>query len=90
MKYLRITFLAPLLSVVALVLAGCTDGKSSESGTKTGKEAEQRAAAAAFAATTTATRKAAAFAAQTSAARKSAPKLKYNSDESPEYTKQCD
>jgi len=47
------------------------------------------AAEAAFAATTTATRKAALFAAQTSAARKSLPKIKYNAGESPDYAKQC-
>jgi hypothetical protein len=49
---------------------------------------EKRAADAAFAATTTATRKAAAFAAQTSAARKAAaPKIKYNAGEDPDYAK---
>ena len=89
MKYQRITFLALLLTFATVALAACTDGKNVESGAKARKEAEVRAAEAVFAATTTATRKAAAFAAQTSAARKSAPKIKYNAGENPEYAKQC-
>lgn len=68
-----------------LTLASCTDSKRATAR----KEAEQRASDAAFAATTTAARKAAAFAAQTSAARASAVKIKYNAGESPEYAAQC-
>lgn len=89
MKYPRITYLAPLLTLVVLALAACTGSKSVEPGAEAHKETELRAAEAAFAATTTAARKAAAFAAQTSAARKSAPKIKYNAGESPEHAKQC-
>ncbi|HEY5522768.1 MAG TPA: hypothetical protein VIK21_06220 [Desulfuromonadaceae bacterium] len=89
MKYPRITFFAPLLTFVVLALAACTDSKSANPGAEAHKETARRAAEAAFAATTTATRKAAVFAAQTSAARKSAPKIKYNAGESPEYAKQC-
>ena len=89
MKYLRITFLASLLTFVVLSLMACTNSKNVEPRAKSQKETELQAAEAAFAATTTATRKAAAFAAQTSAVRKSAPKIKYNAGESPEYAKQC-
>ena len=89
MKYQRITLFAPLLTFVVLSLAACTDSKNIEPRAKVQKETESRAAEAAFAVTTTATRKAAAFAAQTSAARKSAPKTKYNAGESPDYAKQC-
>ncbi len=85
MKYLRNSYTALLLIFVALTLVSCTDSKQA----KAQKEAEQQAAHAAFASTTTASRKAAAFAAQTSAARKSAPKIKYNAGESPEYATQC-
>jgi hypothetical protein len=89
LNYHRKAFLAPVLTLVLLALGACTDNKNIESKAKVQKEAELRAAEAAFAATTTATRKAAVFAAQTSAARKSAPKTKYNSGENPEYAKQC-
>lgn len=86
----RITFSTALLVFVSVALTACSDGKSADLAAKAGKEAEQKAAAAAFAATTTATRKAAAFAAQTSAVRKAAaPKIKYNSGESPEYAQKC-
>lgn len=86
LRYHRNALFAPLLTFAILTLAACTDGKSVKQGEK---EAETRAAQAAFAATTTATRKAAVFAAQTSAARTSAPKIKYNAGESPEYAKKC-
>ncbi|GAC1470017.1 MAG: lipoprotein [Desulfuromonadaceae bacterium] len=89
MKYQRITFLTPLLTLVVLSLAACADSESVEPRAKAQKETELRAAEAAFAATTTAARKAAAFAAQTSAARKSTPKIKYNAGENPEYAKHC-
>ena len=89
MNYHRKAFLAPVLTFIVFALAACTDSKSAKPGAEAHKETERRAAEAAFAATTTATRKAAAFAAQTSAARKSAPKTKYNSGENPEYAKQC-
>ncbi len=88
MKYQRI-IVAPSLIFVVLALAACTNNKSVESGATVLKDSEQRAAEAAFAATTTASRKAAAFAAQTSASRKSAPKVKYNAGENPEYAKKC-
>ena len=84
----RITIIVVLLAFVTLPLSACSDGKSADLEAKNRKEAEQKAAAA-FAATTTATRKAAAFAAQTSAARKAAPKIKYNAGESPEYAQKC-
>jgi hypothetical protein len=67
------------------LLAACSD--RAEKDAKINKERDQRAAEAAFAATTSATRKAAAFAAQTSAARKAAPKIKYNAGEDPEFAK---
>lgn len=80
---------ALLLTVALLSLAACTDSRNVETTAKTENEAEQRAAEAAFAATTTASRKAAVLAARTSAARNAAPKIKYNAGESPEYAKQC-
>jgi len=86
LKDLRNLFIA---SILTLALTACSDGGIAEPRAKIQKEAEQRAAAAAFAATTTATRKAAAFAAQTSAARKSVPTIKYNAGENPDYAKQC-
>lgn len=86
LKYQRNAFVTPILILAALALAGCTKSNGEEA---IQKAAERRASDAAFAATTTATRKAAVFAAQTSAARKSAPKIKYNSGESPDYAKQC-
>ena len=80
----------PLWAVlVLLALTACTDGKSVEVKAKAQKDVERKAAEAAFAATTTATRKAAAFAAQTSAARKAPPKVKYNAGESPDYAAHC-
>jgi hypothetical protein len=63
LKYQRITFFAPLLTLVVFSLAACADSKSVEPRAKAQKETELRAAEAAFAATTTAARKAAAFAA---------------------------
>jgi hypothetical protein len=83
-------YVVALFVSVTIALSGCSGGTSAETAEKNRKEADQKAAAAAFAATTTATRKAAAFAAQTSAARKAAaPKIKYNSGESPEYAQKC-
>ncbi len=72
-----------------LASAGCTDSKSVELKAKNQKEADLKAANAAFAATTTATRKAAVFASQTSAARKAVPAIKYNAGENPEYATKC-
>lgn len=89
LKYRSNALILSILTCAALFLAACRDGSSVEPRAIAQKESEQRAAAAAFAATTTASRKAAAFAAQTSAARKSAPKIKYKAGESPEYAKQC-
>lgn len=89
MKYRRNAFILSILAIVIFSLAACSDSRTVEPKVKTLTEAERQAAAAAFAATTTATRKAAAFAAQTSAARKSAPKIKYNAGENPDYAKQC-
>lgn len=89
MRYHRKVFLAPLLTLVALATTACTDSRSVEPGAKAQKKTELLAAQAAFAATTSATRKDAVFTAQTSATRKSAPKIKYNAGESPEYAKQC-
>ena len=89
MKQLRIASLASLLTFIVLALAACKESKSVEQVAKAHKETEQRAAETAFAATTTATRKAAPFAAQTSATRKAAPRIKYNAGESPEYAKKC-
>lgn len=89
MNYYRNGFFVLFLTFSMLALVSCTDGKSSELKAKAQKETEQKAAEAAFAATTSATRKAAAFAAQTSATRKSASKIKYNAGESPEYAKKC-
>lgn len=84
MKQQRFSFYALLLALAIATLAACTDNKDSKIDTKT---AEQRAAEAAFAATTSASRKAAAFAAQTSANRKNVPKIKYNAGEDPEFAK---
>jgi len=89
LKYHRSTFVVPVLIFVVLAVTACTGSKSVEPAATAQKKTERRAAEAAFAATTTATRKAAVFAAQTSASRKTAPKIKYNAGESPEYAKQC-
>ncbi len=83
MKCLHSTYITLALFFTLFTLVSCTDSNKAQ------KEAGELAAKAAFSATTTATRKAAAFAAQTSAARKSAPKIKYNAGESPEYAAQC-
>lgn len=90
LKYQHKAYLTPLLALLALALGACTNSNSIDqvSGNEQ-KDAEQRAAAATFAATTTATRQAAVFAAQTSAARKSSPKIKYKNGENPEYAKLC-
>ena len=85
LSYHRLIFLLLLITLTTAAITACNDSK----GIEPKKQVEQRAAEAAFAATTTATRKAAAFAAQTSAARKKAPAIKYNAGESPEYAKQC-
>jgi hypothetical protein len=87
LKFLHKASLPLLLTFV--VLAACTDNKSIELKGKVQKENDRKAADAAFAATTTASRKAAAFAAQTSASRKAAPKIKYNAGESPDVARQC-
>lgn len=89
LKNRRNAFISLILIFVIFALAACTDSRNVEPRAKTEKETELRAAEAAFAATTTASRKAAVFAAQTSAARNSAPKIKYSAGESPEYAKQC-
>lgn len=89
LKYRRNAFILPILAIVLFSLAACSDSRTVEPKVKALTETERQAAEAAFAATTTATRKAAAFAAQTSAARKSAPKIKYNAGENPDYAKQC-
>ncbi len=90
LKSYRNVCMALLLIFAAPVLVACNDSKNAELQAKVKKEAELKIAAdAAFAATTTATRKAAAFAAQTSAARKAgAPKIKYNAGESPDFASQ--
>lgn len=82
MKHLYIISIAILLLPICL-FGACKDRKAieAEAAAKAKKTSD-----AAFAATTTATRKAAAFAAQTSAARKAAtPKIKYNSGEDPDF-----
>lgn len=91
LKYHSKIFLPSLLTLALLALSACTDNKNVELEikAKAQKESEQLAAKAAFAATTSATRKAAAFAAQTSAARKLAPQIKYNAGENPEYAAKC-
>lgn len=79
------------LLLTALAMTACSNNSKIEADEKANvlKASEQRAAAAAFAATTAATRKAAAFAAQTSAARKTViSKIKYNAGESPDFAKQ--
>jgi hypothetical protein len=104
-QYLRYRYKAifPLWFVVILLAqAACTDSKSAELKAKVRKDIERKAAEAAFAATTTATRKAAAFAATTtatrnaaafaattSAARKAVAPIKYNAGENPDYARQC-
>ena len=104
-QYLRYRYKAifPLWFVVILLAqAACTDSKSTELKAKARKDIERKAAEAAFAATTTATRKAAAFAATTtatrnaaafaattSAARKAVAPIKYNAGENPDYARQC-
>lgn len=90
MKYQQKAYFIPLLALLALALGACTNSNGIDpvSGNKQ-KDAGLRAAAATFAATTTATRKAAVFAAQTSAARKLVPEIKYNNGENPEYARQC-
>ena len=102
MRY-RYKAIFPLWFVVILLAqAACTDSKSTELKAKARKDIERKAAEAAFAATTTATRKAAAFAATTtatrnaavfaattSAARKAVAPIKYNAGENPDYARQC-
>ena len=97
LKY-RCKFSIPLLALlVPLALTACRDSKSAELKLKTKNEIERKAAEAAFAATTTASRKAALFAATTTAARKAAVfaattgasrktvrPIKYNAGESPD------
>ena len=87
LKHHRKIVVASFFITAMLIFTGCTDTKSIELKMKGQKETDLKAAA--FAATTTATRKAAAFAAQTSAARKAASKIKYNAGESPEYAERC-
>ncbi len=90
MKCHRNLFVVSLLVFVVCTLGACTDNKKLEAEAKIKKAAELRVTELAFAATTTATRKAKIFAAQTSATRKAAaPKIKYNAGESPEYAAQC-
>ena len=90
LRYHRKAFLPSVLVFTLLAFSACTDNKAAlEAKEKAQHESAQIAAKAAFAATTTATRKAAVFAAQTSAARKAAPKIKYNAGENPEYATQC-
>jgi hypothetical protein len=89
LKYQSNAFFILMLFFVSYVLAACSGSKNGELKPEQPKVAVGKAAGAAFAATTTATRKAAAFAAQTSAARKAVPKIKYNAGESPEFAKQC-
>ena len=102
MRY-RYKAILPLWFVVILLAqTACTDNKSAELKAKARKDIERKAAEAAFAATTTATRKAAAFAATTtatrnaaafaattSAARKAVAPIKYNAGENPDYARQC-
>ena len=90
--FLKLRPMAGVLAALTFfipVLSACNNGTGVETAEKVRVETEQRAAKAAFAATTTAARKAVAFAAQTTAARKGPPKIKYNSGESPEYATQC-
>jgi hypothetical protein len=102
LKY-RCNAILPLWFVfLPFALSACTDSKNVQLKAKANKEIVRKAAesafaatttatrkAALFAATTTATRKAALFAAQTSATRKIAPLIKYNAGESPDYAQQC-
>ncbi len=85
MKYRQPGLSALLSTLVICFVTACSGSKNIEPQ----KDTKQRAADAAFASTTAATRKAAAFAAQTSAARKAAPAIKYKAGESPEYARQC-
>ncbi len=102
LKYRFEAFLPLLVVLIPLAFAACTDSKTAELQAKNQKEAERKTAEAAFAATTSATRKAAVFAATTTAARKAAafaattsatrkvvPLIKYNAGESPDYARQC-
>ena len=69
----RFKVILPLWAVlIPLALSSCSDSKNVELKAKSKKGIELKAAEAAFAATTSATRKAAAFAATTSATRKAA------------------
>ena len=88
LKFRNNAFIPLCLALIILTLPACRDSKRDDLKAKNQKETELKSAAA-FAATTTASRKAAAFAAQTSAARKSAPKIKYNAGENPDYARQC-
>lgn len=85
LKRVRSCIFLLLLVSVTCALVGCTDGRDVEPGIKTEAKTKQLAAEAAFAATTTAARKAAVFAAQTSAAAKKT----YKAGESPIYAHQC-
>lgn len=91
LRYNSKRLLAPLLFFALLALSACADNKNVaiEVKAKAQKKTDQRDAEAVFAATTSAARKAARFAAQTSAARKSAPQIKYNAGESPDYAREC-
>lgn len=85
MEYLRISLAAMSLLLSICLIGACTDKKAIEAEAAANAK---KASDAAFAATTTATRKAAVFAAQTSATRKAAaPKIKYNSGEDPDFAK---
>lgn len=90
MKYLLKLFYPLCTLLISYALVACTDVKDIEMNVHVQKGAAERAADAAFAATTTASRKAAsAFAAQTSATRQAAAPIKYNAGESPEFAAQC-
>ncbi|MDD2541341.1 MAG: hypothetical protein PHH28_09915, partial [Desulfuromonadaceae bacterium] len=88
MKYQRNIFFVPVISLAVFAVAACSPSQNTETSATSQNKTEQRVAQAAFAATTTATRKAAAFAAQTSVDRKKVPEIKYNAGENPEYARQ--
>lgn len=89
MKHLLPGINTGFLLALMLALTACSDNNNSHTTAKTASNAAPQNDTTAFSATSSAIRTAAVFAAQTSAARASAPKIKYNAGESPEYARKC-
>lgn len=88
MKIYNRIIVASSLMLALVIFSACTDSKNVELKARAEREMDSRRAAAAFAATTTAMRKAVVFKGQTTAVRRAAHAIRYNAGESPEYAKQ--